>query len=154
MIIRLPLFNIVKARHLQRVHTRLDKHTIFFPQFQQTSIVEVLDYGFHYEHVRVMLNENYTELSKLMHRPGSPMHCTIVQWCNGELRESALSYLHTRQNISDMHFISSISSDKFGQWWLWDGVMYKQTNTICKPKSIRLFSLVTNFAIIILYSPN
>ena len=39
-------------------------------------------------------------------------------------------------------------SDKFAQWWLWDGVLYKQTSTICKPKPIRIFALIINCTII------
>ena len=32
-------------------------------------------------------------------------------------REYALSYSHTRQTISDRHFMSSTSSDKLARWW-------------------------------------
>ena len=37
---------------------------------------------------------------------------------------------------------------KFAQWWWWDGVMYKQTTTICKPKRIRLIALIINYTIL------
>ena len=47
-----------------------------------------------------------------------------------------------------MHFINSASSDQFAQWWWWDGVMYKETNTILKTKRIRLFVLIINCTII------
>ena len=39
-------------------------------------------------------------------------------------------------------------SDKFAQWWKWDGVLYKQTSSICKPKRIRIFALIINCTII------
>ena len=38
--------------------------------------------------------------------------------------------------------------DKFAQWWWWDGIMYKETNTIFKTKRIRLFALIIHCTII------
>ena len=70
----------------------------------------------------------------------NPTYCIMDNWDN-------MPYL-TRQNWSDRHFISSMSSDKFAQWWLWDGVMYKQTNKIAKTKRVRLFALIINCTII------
>ena len=43
--------------------------------------------------------------------------------------------------------MSSVSSDKFAQWWYWDGVIYKQTDTITKPKRMQLFALIINCTI-------
>ena len=42
---------------------------------------------------------------------------------------------------------------KFAQWWKWDGVMYKQTNTIWKPKRIRLFTLIIDCTILMKTNP-
>ena len=72
---------------------------------------------------------------------------SYILWC---INERICLILHTRQNISDRHFITSMSSDtcKFAQWWYWDGVVHKQTNTICKPKRIRLFALIIYWATI------
>ena len=71
----------------------------------------------------------------------SPTYCIMDDG------ENMLNLTHTRQNISDRHFISSMTSDKFPQWWYWDGVLYKQTSTICKPKRIRIFALIVNCTI-------
>ena len=56
----------------------------------------------------------------------SPTYCTMDNW------ENMLYLNHTRQNIFERQNISSMSSDKFAQWWRWDGVFYKLTNTIWK----------------------
>ena len=42
----------------------------------------------------------------------------------------------------------SLRQIQSAQWWWWDGVMYKQMNTICKPKHIRLFALIINCTIL------
>ena len=67
----------------------------------------------------------------------SPTYCIMD---NGE---NMLNLTYTLdKNISDKHFIRSMPSDKFAQWWYWDGVLYKQMSTICKPKHIRIFALI------------
>ena len=67
----------------------------------------------------------------------SPIYCLMDKW------ENMLNLTHTLDKIeSDRHFISSMSLDRFAQSWWWDGVMYKQTNMICKPERIRLFALI------------
>ena len=60
---------------------------------------------------------------------------------------------HTRQNIYGRHFISSMSSDKFVKWWKWDGVLYKQTSTVWKPKRIRIFALIINYTMLMKTNP-
>ena len=67
---------------------------------------------------------------------------------NGQLREYAESHSHTRQYISGSHFISSMSSYNFAQWWWWDGVLYKQTSMICRTKRIRPFAVIINCTLI------
>ena len=68
----------------------------------------------------------------------------IVYW----ITQRICLMLHTRQNISDRHFITSMPSDKFAQGWWWDGVLHKKTSTICKPKRIRMFAVIINCTII------
>ena len=78
------------------------------------------------------------EIGKL--KTHSPIYC-IMDNC-----ENMLTHTHTLGQIYMTDI--SMSSDKFAQWWYWDGVMYKQTNKICKPKRIQLFLLILNCTIV------
>ena len=63
----------------------------------------------------------------------SPTYCIMDNW------ENMLNLTHTRQNIPDRHLISSMSSDKFAQWWYC-------TNERVRSAS-RLFALIINCTI-------
>ena len=77
------------------------------------------------------------ETSKL--KTHSSTYCIMDNWENMLNLTDTIDKIYLRGI-----YISSMSSDKFVQWWEWDGVMYKETNRICKPKRIWLFALIIN----------
>ena len=130
---------VIISKNIKR-HTA---HTIVsWPNPKQWVIVHTSDLMMIIRQRIYILSINTREMDKL--KTHSPTYWILDNWEN-----MFKSYSHTRLNVSDKHFISSMSSDKFAQWWWWDGVMYKQRNTICKPKRIRLFALIINFTMII-----
>ena len=81
------------------------------------------------------------EMGKL--KTHSPTYCIMDNW------ENMLNLTHTLDKLylTGILYVQCLQI-KFAQWWWWDGVMYKQTNTICKPKRIRLFALIINCTIL------
>ena len=81
------------------------------------------------------------EMGKL--KAHSPTYCIMDNW------ENMLNLSHELHKLylTGILYVQCLQI-KFAQWWYWDGVMYKQTNTICKPKHIRLFALIINCTIL------
>ena len=108
------------------IQKNIERHTantiVSWPNTKQWVIVHISDLIMIIRQSIYILSIITTEMGKL--KRYSPTYCIM------DKGENMLNL--TRQNISDRHFISSMPSDKFAQWWLWDGVLYKQTSTICK----------------------
>ena len=135
MLISLIFSKSSPERHWPRYFGIYAAHTIvLWPKPKQLIIVHTSDLMMIRQCIYI-LSIIANEMGKL--KTHSPAYCMMDNWEN---------MLNVTRTI-DRQFISSMSSDKFAQWW-WDGEMYKQTNTICKPKRSRLFTLIINCTII------
>ena len=108
------------------LHKNIERHTadtiVSWPNPKRLVIVHTSDLMMIIRQSIYTLSIITREMDKL--KTYSPTYCIMD---NGE---NMLNLTHTLDNIfHDRHFISSMPSDKFAQWWKLDGVLYKQTST-------------------------
>ena len=119
-------------------HENIERHTmdtiVSWPYTKQWVIVHTSDL--------MMIARQSIDILLIIPRGMGKLKTHSPTYCIMDNGENMLNLTHTRQNISDRHFISSMPSDKFAQWWKWDGVLNKQTSTNFKPKHIRIFALI------------
>ena len=118
----------------------IERHTVHtigsWPNPKQWVIVHASDLIMIIRQSIYIISIIIKEMGKL--KTHSPTYCIMDNW------ENMLNLTRTLDKL----YLTIKFQTRFAQWWPWDGVMCKQTNTICKPKRIRLFALIINCTIL------